>query len=122
MRDEIYWVVTATVEPDRYDDVVAVLTPLVEATRQEAGSNAYDYSISVDRTLLHIHESYRDSAAVVTHVQDTFSRFADDFGKVITIDGFVVYGWPDEAAKEILDGFGSVYMTPFVGYTATNAN
>lgn len=119
MRDEIYWVVTATVQPETYDDVTAMLTPLVEATRQEAGSNAYDYSISSDRTIVHIHESYRDSSAVVTHVQDTFARFSDEFGKLLDIDGFVVYGWPDEAARDILDGFGSVYMTPFVGFTAS---
>jgi hypothetical protein len=32
-----------------------------------------------------------------------------------------VYGWPDAAAKGILDGFGSAYMTPFVGFTQSEA-
>ena len=120
MRNEIYWIVTATIEPEQYDACVEMLTPLVAATREEPGSNAYDYSISSDHTVIHIYESYRDSAAVVTLVQDTFSKFAEDFGRFLTIDAFVVYGWPDEAAKEILDGFGSTYMTPFVGYTLSD--
>lgn len=121
MRDEIYWVVTAALKPEDYDAFVEAITPLVAATREEPGSNAYDYSVSSDRTVVHIYESYRDSAAVVAHVEGTFSRFAEEFGRLVTIDGFVVYGWPDEAAKKILDGFGSTYMTPFLGYTQSDA-
>jgi len=117
MRDEIYWVVTAALEPQNYEAFKEVVTPLVAATRKESGSLAYDYSVNADHTVVHIYESYRDSPSVVTHVQDTFSQFADAFTALVAIEGFVVYGWPDAAAKEILDGFGSVYMTPFVGYT-----
>ncbi len=121
MRDEIYWVVTAALQPENYDAFTEAITPLVAATREEPGSIAYDYSVSSDHTVVHIYESYRDSAAVVTHVEDTFSRFAEAFGRYVTIDGFVVYGWPDEKAKKILDGFGSTYMTPFLGYTLSDA-
>jgi len=116
VRDEIYWIVTASIEPESYDAVVTMLGPLVEATRLEPGNNAYDYSVNADHTVVHIFESYRDSEALVAHVQDTFSQFAAEFTALIPIDGFVVYGRPDPAAKEILDGFGSVYMTPFIGY------
>lgn len=120
MRNEIYWVVTAALEPEKYDAFKETVTPLVEATRKEPGSLAYDYSVNADHTVVHIYESYRDSQAVVTHVQDTFSQFAEAFTALVSIEGFVVYGWPDPAAKEILDGFGSVYMTPFVGYTQSD--
>jgi quinol monooxygenase YgiN len=120
MREEIYWVVTATLKPENFEAFKETITPLVEATRKESGSNAYDYSVNADRTVVHIYESYRNSAAVVTHVQGTFSQFADEFVKLVNIDGFVVYGWPDKAAKEILDGFGAVYMTPFVGFTQSD--
>ncbi len=117
MRDEIYWIVTAALEPGNYDAFTKTITPLVEATRKEPGSNAYDYSVNADHTVVHIFESYRDSPAVVAHVQETFSQFAEEFSALVSINGFVVYGRPDAAAKEILDGFGSVYMTPFVGFT-----
>jgi quinol monooxygenase YgiN len=121
VRDEIYWIVTAALQPENFDTFKETITPLVEATRKEQGSNAYDYSVSADRTVVHIYESYRDSAAVVTHVRDTFSQFAEEFGKLVSIEAFVVYGWPDAAAKGILDGFGSAYMTPFVGFTQSEA-
>jgi quinol monooxygenase YgiN len=120
VRTEIYWVVTAALRPESYEAMKQVITPLVEATRKEPGSNAYDYSVNADRTAVHIYESYRDSQAVVTHVRETFSRFAEEFSALLDINGFVVYGWPDEAAKEILDGFGAVYMTPFVGFTQSD--
>jgi quinol monooxygenase YgiN len=122
VRDEIYWFVTATIEPETYDAVVTMLVPLVEATRKEPGNNAYDYSVNTDHTVVHIFESYRDSEALVTHVQDTFSQFAEEFTELISINEFVVYGWPDPAAKQILDGFGSVYMTPFIGYTQSDGD
>jgi len=66
---------------------------------------------------VHIFEAYRDSEAVVHHVTKTFSQFADGFSECVDVDGFVVYGNPDAAATEILDGFGSVYFTPFEGFT-----
>ena len=77
-------------------------------------------SVNTDHTVVQIFESYRDSEALVTHVQDTFSQFAEEFTALISIDGFVVYGWPDPPAKQILDGFGSVYMAPFIGYTQSD--
>jgi quinol monooxygenase YgiN len=122
MRNEIYWVVTCGVTPGKFDDFKAVVEPLVAATKAEPGSLTYDYSVSEDRTLVHIVESYSDSQAVVDHVTKTFSQYADAFTACVSVDGFIVYGWPDEAAKEILDGFGSVYMTPFEGFTASSGS
>ena len=117
MRDEIYWVVTCSVHPGKFEEFKGVVTPLVAATKAESGSLAYDYSVNDDETMVHIFEAYRDSEAVVNHVTKTFSQFADRFSACVDVDGFVVYGNPDVAATEILDGFGSVYMTPFEGFT-----
>lgn len=117
MREEIYWVVTAAVKPGKFDDFTAVVAPLVAATKEEPGSLAYDYSVNGDQTVVQIFESYRDSAAVVDHVTKTFSQFAEGFSACVDIQGFVVYGTPEPAALEILDGFGSQYMTPFEGFT-----
>lgn len=117
MRDEIYWVVTCGVLPGKFAEFKGVVEPLVAATLAEEGSLAYDYSVNADETLVQIFESYRDSTAVVDHVTKTFSQFADAFTACVSVDGFVVYGRPDDAAREILDGFGSDYMTPFEGFT-----
>lgn len=117
MRDEIYWVVTCSVLPGKFAEFKEVVAPLVAETLKETGSLAYDYSVNADETIVHIFEAYADSAALVHHVTTTFAPFAERFTACVSIDGFVVYGSPDPAAKEILDGFGSDYMAPFEGFT-----
>ncbi|GAA1001668.1 putative quinol monooxygenase [Subtercola frigoramans] len=117
MRNEIYWLVTCEVKPGKFEEFTKVVEPLVAATKAEEGSLAYDYSVNDDQTLVHIFESYRDSTAVVDHVTKTFSQFADAFGACVDLTVFVTFGAPDAAAKEILDGFGSTYFTPFEGFT-----
>jgi quinol monooxygenase YgiN len=116
MRDEIYWIVTCSVRPGKFEEFKGVVKPLVAATRAEQGSIAYDYSVTEDESTVQIYEMYRDSAAVVRHVTEVFSQFADDFDACVSLDSFVVYGWPDDSARKILDGFGSVYLTPFEGF------
>jgi quinol monooxygenase YgiN len=106
MRKDIYWVC-----------VFKVVAPLVAATKQEPGALAYEYNVSDDRTTVHILEHYRDSDAVVSHVTQTFSTFAERFSALATVASFVVYGVPEPAARKILDGFGATYMTPFDGFT-----
>jgi hypothetical protein len=53
----------------------------------------------------------------VSHVQRTFSKFAERFSALATVASFVVYGVPGREARKILDGFGAIYMTPFDGFT-----
>jgi quinol monooxygenase YgiN len=116
MRNEIYWLVTCEVKPGKFDDFAKVVEPLVAATKAEAGSIAYDYSVNADETLVYIFETYRDSEAVVSHVTKVFSQFADAWGACVDVTGFLVFGAPDAAATEILDGFGATYVRPFEGF------
>ena len=118
VREEVYWLVTAAVEPGRFDNFARVVAPLVAATREEPGCNAYDYSVDDAQRVVRIFESYRDSQSVVDHVTGTFASFADGFGACVDIEGFLVFGTPDGEARAILDGFGSTYMTPFDGFTS----
>ena len=117
MRQDIYWVGVFNVKPEQFDEFKQVVAPLVAATRQEPGALAYEYYVSDDRTTIHILEYYRDSEAVVSHVQHTFAQFAERFTALASVASFVVYGTPKPEARKILDGFGAVYMTPFDGFT-----
>ncbi|SDK34526.1 Quinol monooxygenase YgiN [Agrobacterium fabrum] len=117
MRQDIYWVCVFKVQPIHFDDFKAIVRPLVEMTRKEEGSMAYEYNVSDDRSTIHIIEHYRSSAAVVHHVQETFSQFAERFTALATVSSFVVYGEPNEEARTILDGFGAVYLSNFDGFT-----
>jgi quinol monooxygenase YgiN len=117
IREDIYWVSVFKLEPSRLDDFKKVVRPLVDMTRNEEGSMAYEYHVSADHTEIHIIEHYRSSADVVHHVTKTFSQFAEPFTAIASVSSFIVYGTPDAAAKEILDGFGAVYLTNFDGFT-----
>jgi len=117
MRQDIYWVCVFKIRPSHFEDFKAVVRPLVEMTRAEEGSLAYEYNVTPDHTAIHIIEHYRDSPAVVHHVQKTFSQFAERFTAFATVASFVVYGEPEADARKILDGFGAVYLSNFDGFT-----
>jgi quinol monooxygenase YgiN len=117
MREDIYWACVFKVKSEQFDEFKQVVAPLVAATKQEPGALAYEYNVSDDRTTIHILEHYRDSDAVVSHVQHTFSKFAERFTALASVTSFIVYGVPGPEARKILDGFGAVYMTPFDGFT-----
>ncbi len=116
MREDIYWVGAFKVKPEEFDDFRQVVAPLVAATKQ-GRERARVCNVSEGRSTIHILEHYRVSNAFVSHVQQTFAKFADRFTALAAVDSFVVYGTPQREAREILDGFGAVYMTPFDGFT-----
>lgn len=117
MREDIYWVCAFDIKPDRFVEFMQLVGPLVAATRQEPGALAYEYSVSGGHKTIHIIEHYRDSDAVVSHVQQTFEKFAERFLALATLTSFVLYGTPSPEARKIVDGFGAAYMIPFEGFT-----
>jgi quinol monooxygenase YgiN len=117
LSKDIYWLCIFTVQPDQFDAFKAVVRPLVEMTRKEEGALAYEYNVSDDHSRIHIIEHYRDSEAVINHVQNTFSIFEERFTTLASVSSFVVYGNPNGAARKILDGFGAVYLAKFDGFT-----
>ncbi|GGG13972.1 hypothetical protein GCM10010924_48910 [Rhizobium wenxiniae] len=117
MREDIYWVCIVKVKPNYFEAFREVVRPLVEETRREEGSLAYEYHVDGGRTAIHIIEHYLSSAAVVYHVTKTFSQFAERFTALASVSSFVVYGDPNLEARAILDGFGAVYLSNFDGFT-----
>lgn len=107
---------TLDVKPGQLDAFKALVTDIVAATALEPGVLAYQYSVSADSQTVHILERYRDSAAFVSHVENTFGGFAERFLSFVTVRSLVVYGDPDAAARKGLDTFGASYMTIFDGF------
>jgi quinol monooxygenase YgiN len=115
---EVYWVVTLTVLPENMDKFKQVVAGLVAATKQEPGTLEYEYTVGSDGTTVDIVERYVDSDAAIHHVVDNFSaHFSKDFLALAKPTRLVVYGTPNDKAKEILAGFNPMYMTPFDGFT-----
>ncbi len=115
--EEISWIVTCAVPPEQMTDFKKIVGQLVAAAKNEAGTLAYEFSIAVDQSTVHIFERYRDSHAIVSHVTQTFGPFAERFLAVAQVLGFVVYGTPSTEVQEVLAGFNPTYMTPFDGFT-----
>jgi quinol monooxygenase YgiN len=116
MVDDLYWVFTLNVKPGQLSGFRSLVTEIVATSSLEPGTLAYQYSISADEQTVHIFERYRDSAAFVSHVEQTFGGYAERFLSMVEIASLVVYGNPDAEARKALDSFNATYMTLFAGF------
>ena|SRR5579864_2326156 len=117
MHNEIYWIFTVSVKPGQFDEFKQLVAQIVRETKKEPDALAYEYSMSSDQTTVHVFERYRDSAAVVKHIEQTFGPFAERFMSLVVAKGLVVYGTPNEEARKRLDGLGAACMTIFDGFS-----
>lgn len=115
--EEVYWIVTLTVQPGQFAKFKELVAALVAATQKEPGALDYRFNIADDQTTVDVFERYRDSAAVVSHVTQTFGPSAEPILAIAKPTRFVVYGTPSDEVKKVLGGFNPVYMTPFDGFT-----
>jgi quinol monooxygenase YgiN len=116
MNDEVYWIFTLAVMPGQLPEFKDLISRIVAATSKEPDTLTYEYSINDAGDTIHIFERYRSSEAFVTHVEETFSQFAQRFLELVKVTRLVVYGAPSDAAREKLDCFGAVYMKIFDGF------
>jgi quinol monooxygenase YgiN len=113
---EIYWVLTASVNPGKLDDFKQLVAAAVANTEKEPKTLVYEYSLSPDQKTVDIVERYIDSDAVVSHVNGFKVKFGKRFVEDVTVTHFAVYGPVSAAAKDVLAGFNPVYMTPIDGF------
>ncbi len=116
MSDQISWVLELAILPGKLDDFRAVVGDLVASTRNEPGTLIYEYFLSADGTSCHIYERYKDSAAVIAHVQ-TFGRFAGKFMEAVRPTQFYVYGIPTDEARAVIADLGPVYLSQMDGFS-----
>jgi len=88
VRDEIYWVVTASVH---LGSSTSSRTSSPGSWRRRTRSQARSLTTTAStmhETVIQVFESYRDSEAVVDDVAKTFPEFAEKFTECVTIEGF----------------------------------
>lgn len=117
MSDEIYWTYIVSVAEGAFEQFKDLIHELVDASRKEAGTIAYQFWTGDDGRTVNIFEHYEDSGAVVLHVEQTLSPFKERMASLTTVKSVTVHGNPDEAARQILDGWGSIYMAPIAGFS-----
>jgi quinol monooxygenase YgiN len=90
---------------------------MVAATQKhEVDTLNYEWAISDDQQVCHVYERYRDSAAVMTHLESFGANFAVRLTEAVTPARLVVYGTPSAQVKDGLAGLGAVYMAPLGGF------
>jgi quinol monooxygenase YgiN len=114
---EISWVFELAINPGRFEDLKTLMADMVEATQKnEVGTLNYEWAISDDQQVCHVYERYRDSAAVMTHLESFGANFAARFREAVKPARLVVYGTPSAQVKDGLAGLGPIYMAPLGGF------
>ena len=113
---QVYWDLSATVNPGKLDDFKQLVAAAVANTEREPKTLEYQYSLSPDQKSIDIVERYVDADAVVTHVNGFKAKFGKRFMEDVTPTHFAVYGPVNAGAKAALAGFNPVYMSPIDGF------
>jgi len=117
VSDNVFWIVELAIRPGQLEVFKALMNDMVEATQaNEPGALNYEWFIGEDGTTGHIYERYADSAAVMTHMMDTFAKFGERWGAAVEVTGMTAYGSPSDEAKALLSGSGGTLMAPLGGF------
>jgi quinol monooxygenase YgiN len=117
MESHVSWVIELAVKDGRGDAFKELMEEMVSGTSEEPETLGYEWYISADGGTVHIFEKYADSDAMVTHVSGFLEKWAARFLECVDVTRFVVYGDPSPGARELLDGFGAVYLGPWGGFS-----
>lgn len=117
MESQISWHVELMVKPGQLDDFRTLTSEMVEFAKGEPGVLVYERYISEDGQSVHVYERYTGSAAAVMHLRAFKDIFGARFSSMVERKRFMVYGVPSAELKEILDGFGPIYLSLFAGFS-----
>jgi len=118
MPNVVSWVLQMSVRDGRLDDAKALVSEMVEATRQnEPGTLAYEYFLSDDGSACHSYERYSDSDAALTHLGTFGEKFAERFMRCFEPTSLFVYGAASEGLRSAVDGFGARYLSELAGFS-----
>lgn len=111
MPEAVSWNLQLSVRDGQLDSLRTLMDDMVAATRQdEPGTLAYEWFLSANGSTCHIYERYVDSAAVLVHLNNFGTKYAERFLGCLEPTSLAVYGDPSPEAREVLDGFGAQYF------------
>jgi len=116
MNAQVCWLYEVTVKAGQAGTFRALMAELAGSAQAEQGTLVYEWALSDDQSMAHIHERYADSAATLTHLTMFRDTFAQRFLETAEPVRLVVYGTPSEQVKEALTESGPVYMGAFTGF------
>ena len=117
MSGTVAWNLQLAVQDGRLEEAKALMAEMVDATRAEAGAIDYEWFLSADGTVCHICEKYADSAAALEHLGNFGANFAERFLACFSPTALYVYGEPNDAVRDVMDGFGAAYLGLLGGFS-----
>jgi quinol monooxygenase YgiN len=117
MSNTISWNLQMSVRESRLNDARDLMSEMVAGTEQEPGTEGYEWFLSRDGKTCHINERYADSEAVMVHLANFGSKFADRFLACFEPTSLSVYGEPSAEARAALDGLGAAYLGWLGGFS-----
>jgi quinol monooxygenase YgiN len=114
--DKIICTYTGEILPGQEQAFRETAAKVVAVVEREPGTLVYRWSMRADGKTFDVVEIYKDSAAVVTHINDVLPKFGEDLGKMQKATKYVVYGDPDPEARKAIEGLHPEYETPFAGF------
>lgn len=97
----------------KLEDVMVRMVAKVQA--DEPLTLDYEWTVSEDGKSCAFYERYRDSEAMLTHVQG-FGAFAEDFMAAVKPTSFKIYGEVSDTLKATLADFGPTYYAKIGGF------
>ena len=116
MDKQVSWIIELAVKPGQLENFRGLMNEMVESTEPEPDTLSYDWFVSDDGSTVHIYERYADSDALVAHITGFKRKFAERFTTMVDATRFVVYGEPNEAARDEMAPFGPEYLGTFGGF------
>ncbi len=116
MSDVVSWVVDHSIKSGQLENFKALVEELVQSTRNEPNTLAYEWFLSEDNSSCHSCERFADSAAALLHLGTFGEKFAHRFMPLVDIKQFTVYGSPNDEVKALLGGFGATFMGQLNGF------
>ncbi len=115
MSNQIYWTLICDVNNGQLDALKTVSKKFCELTAQEEGVVAYEWSLSSDTGVLHVHERYVDSDAALAHLGNVGPHLDELFALVAPRE-IICYGNASDAFRDAVRDFPMTYMDMFNGF------
>lgn len=101
-----------SIHPDRLEDFKVLAAKCMESTRTlDSGTTQYDWFLNPDQTECVVRETYRDSDAVIEHV----NNLGETLGALMTVADIdiEVYGTPSQELAEATTALAPRVYSPF---------
>ena len=110
MTEHIQWTLEMSVREGGIDDVQPLIDAMVAATEEsEPGALIYEYYLSDDKTRCTVIERYADSDAVMAHLQNFQTKFAETFFATFEPVLLRVFGQANDDVKDALGALGATF-------------